>query len=81
MPATIGYYAVRSLAEPLRLVLNHVNVDYTDKIYKLGPPPNTKEDWLKEKFNLGLDFPNVPYYIDGDTKLSQVRVLNDSCRS
>lgn len=72
MPAIVGYYPVRSLAEPIRLLLHHVNADYVDKLYKLGPPPNVKEEWFSEKFKLGLDFPNVPYYIDGDIKLTQV---------
>jgi len=27
--------------------------------------------WFDEKFNLGLDFPNLPYFIDGDVKLTQ----------
>jgi hypothetical protein len=25
---------------------------------------------LTDKSNLGLDFPNLPYYIDGDVKVS-----------
>lgn len=30
------------------------------------------DHWFKEKkYNLGLDFPNLPYVIDGDTKLTQ----------
>ena len=29
------------------------------------------DEWAKDKFNLGLDFPNMPYYIDGDVKLTQ----------
>lgn len=34
-----------------------------------------KEEWFKEKFNHGLDFPNLPYYIDGDTKITQSHVI------
>ena len=30
------------------------------------------DHWFKEKkYNLGLDFPNLPYVIDGDVKLTQ----------
>ena len=30
------------------------------------------DDWFgKDKKNLGLDFPNLPYYIDGELKLTQ----------
>ena len=29
-------------------------------MYEQGEPPEySREDWYKEKFNLGLDFPNV----------------------
>jgi glutathione S-transferase len=28
-----------------------------------------------DKFNLDLDFPNLPYYIDGDIKLTQSRAI------
>jgi glutathione S-transferase len=35
-----------------------------ERKYELGPNFD-KSDWLKVKFTLGLDFPNLPYYIDG----------------
>ncbi|GBN86627.1 Glutathione S-transferase class-mu isozyme 7, partial [Araneus ventricosus] len=44
-------------------------VDFEDKRYPLGGLGF--EEWQKEKLNLGLDFPNLPYYIDGDIKLTQ----------
>ncbi|KAL3191602.1 hypothetical protein MRX96_059700 [Rhipicephalus microplus] len=34
-------------------------------------PDYDREEWLKEKFTLGLQFPNLPYYIDGDVKMTQ----------
>jgi hypothetical protein len=30
-----------------------------------------REKWLSVKHTLGLDFPNLPYFIDGDLKLTQ----------
>ncbi|XP_028398305.1 glutathione S-transferase Mu 3-like [Dendronephthya gigantea] len=45
---------------------------FEEKRYACGPAPDfSRECWLKEKNNLGLDFPNLPYYIDGDTKITQ----------
>ncbi|EFX60690.1 hypothetical protein DAPPUDRAFT_123298 [Daphnia pulex] len=45
---------------------------YEEKRYNVGPAPDyDPSEWLNNKFNLGLDFPNCPYYIDGDVKLSQ----------
>ncbi|KAH7941008.1 hypothetical protein HPB49_009185 [Dermacentor silvarum] len=55
--------------KPARL---YKGVDFVDKRYKLGPAPGyDHEEWLGEKFTLGLEFPNLPYYIDGDVKLTQ----------
>ena len=43
-----------------------------DKLYTVGPPPEfSKENWLNEKDKLGLDFPNLPYIIDGDVRITQ----------
>ncbi|KAG0428915.1 hypothetical protein HPB47_024139 [Ixodes persulcatus] len=40
--------------------------------YGFGPGPEwTRDEWLAVKPNLGLDFPNLPYYLDGDVKLTQ----------
>ncbi|MDG6100478.1 hypothetical protein EXU34_23905, partial [Alteromonas sp. ZYF713] len=37
-----------------------------------GPPPTyDKSAWYPDKLSLGLDIPNLPYYIDGDFKLTQ----------
>ncbi|GBL88800.1 Glutathione S-transferase class-mu isozyme 1 [Araneus ventricosus] len=65
----LGYWEVRGLAEPIRYLLHYKKVDFEDKRY----PRNVLgfEDWQKDKFSLGLDFPNLPYYIDGDTKITQ----------
>ncbi|GFS39619.1 glutathione S-transferase Mu 1 [Nephila pilipes] len=62
----LGYWNIRGLAEPVRYILYYKNVDFVDKRYQSG-----KDDWIKEKFTLGLDFPNLPYYIEGDLKLTQ----------
>lgn len=52
------------LGQPIRLLLAYVEADYIDKCYKVGPPPTfDKSDWLNEKNNLGLDFPNVSLII------------------
>ena len=35
-------------------------------------PDFDKSCWFDNKFSLGFDFPNLPYFIDGDIKLTQV---------
>ncbi|KAF0698372.1 Aste57867_10998 [Aphanomyces stellatus] len=78
-PATpeLGYWAIRGLAEPIRILLVHTNTSFTDKHYHLqGEPGNwDKSDWLSVKFTLGMDFPNLPYYIDGDLKMSESNAI------
>ncbi|KAM7539441.1 hypothetical protein Aperf_G00000056779 [Anoplocephala perfoliata] len=70
MVPTLGYWSFRGLTEPIRLLLHYLGVEYKETFYHLGLR-FSPEEWLREKFNLGLDFPNLPYYIDGDFKLTQ----------
>uniref|UniRef100_A0A131XX26 glutathione transferase n=1 Tax=Ixodes ricinus TaxID=34613 RepID=A0A131XX26_IXORI len=72
MAPTLGYWNVRALAQFCRNLLVYKGVHFEDKQYKFGPAPDfDRSDWLKEKFTLGLEFPNLPYFIDGDVKLTQ----------
>ena len=46
--------------QPIRLLLAYAGVEYEDKRYNIGPAPEyDRSEWLNDKFNLGLDFPNV----------------------
>ena len=38
----------------------------------VSAPDFDKSCWFDNKFSLGFDFPNLPYFIDGDIKLTQV---------
>lgn len=70
---TLGYWKLRGLASPIKYLLAYREVEYTDKLYNIGPAPDfDRSEWLNEKETLGLDFPNLPYLLDGDVKLSQV---------
>ncbi|EUB57912.1 Glutathione S-transferase [Echinococcus granulosus] len=72
MAPTLGYWDIRGLAEQSRLLLKYLGVEFHDKRYKCGPSPTfDRSAWLSEKYSLDLDFPNLPYYIDGDFKLTQ----------
>ncbi|XP_053206034.1 glutathione S-transferase Mu 1-like [Panonychus citri] len=67
MAPVLGYWKFRGLCEPIRLLLAHVGQEYEMKSYSFGPEPDfDRSEWLDEKFNLNLDFPNLPYYIDKD---------------
>lgn len=72
----LGYWNIRGLGQPIRYLLAHAGVDFIDKRYNFGPAPDfDRAEWLKEKFELGLDFPNLPYYFDGDVKLTQTLAI------
>ena len=66
MPLTLGYWDIRGLGEPSRLLLRFTGSEWEDKRH-----PLEFGAWMAVKFNLGLDFPNLPYLIDGDLKVSQ----------
>ncbi|XP_070574581.1 glutathione S-transferase Mu 1-like isoform X4 [Ptychodera flava] len=58
--------------QPIRYLAEYIGIDYEEKRYEMGPAPDfSMDDWMKEKYTLGLEFPNLPYMIDGDVKLTQ----------
>uniref|UniRef100_UPI00398F367B glutathione S-transferase Mu 1-like isoform X2 n=1 Tax=Pristiophorus japonicus TaxID=55135 RepID=UPI00398F367B len=68
--------AAGTLAQPIRLLLEYTGTEYEDKLYSCGEAPDfEKSCWLDVKLKLGLDFPNLPYMIDGDVKLSQSNAI------
>ncbi|KAL1480293.1 hypothetical protein MTO96_051158 [Rhipicephalus appendiculatus] len=72
MAPVLGYWDLRGLGQPIRNLLVYKGVDFTDKRYKFGPAPDyDRGEWLREKYTLGLRFPNLPYYIDDDVRLTQ----------
>ncbi|MCL4122931.1 UNVERIFIED_CONTAM: hypothetical protein GTU68_054578 [Idotea baltica] len=83
----LAYWDIRGLAQPIRLLLEYTGTSFEDKYYKCGPAPDfDKTCWFGIKFDLGLDFPNLPYYEDGDVKVTQSNAImryiarkNDLC--
>nr|VZI01072.1 unnamed protein product [Spirometra erinaceieuropaei] len=68
----LGYWKIRGLAQAIRLLFHYCGEDYVEELYEAGGPPTfSAESWLKVKFNKGLDFPNLPYLIDGELKITQ----------
>ena len=71
-PITLGYWNIRGIAEPIRLLMNYLGVNYKDELYAQGPAPDfSREAWLKVRATLGLDFPNLPYLIDSPIKITE----------
>ena len=65
-----GYWNMRggSRGNTARYLLNYCRVDYTEKTYIVGEPEWKK---FKEGNPSGMDFPNLPYIIDGDAKITE----------
>ena len=69
---TLGYWKIRGLASTIRYIFEYLKVDYNDVHYEQGDAPEyNREAWLSVKETLGLDFPNVPYLIHGDLKITE----------
>ncbi|XP_058515994.1 glutathione S-transferase Mu 2-like [Ochotona princeps] len=76
MAMTLGYWDIRGLAHAIRLLLEYTDTSYEEKRYTMGDAPDyDQSQWLSEKFKLGLDFPNLPYLIDGTHKLTQSNAI------
>ncbi|CAG9315288.1 unnamed protein product [Blepharisma stoltei] len=72
----LAYWNNRGFAEPLRMLLTHFGVAFEDKQYVPGPAPDfDRSDWLSVKETLGMDFPNLPYFIDENIKLSETSAI------
>jgi len=72
----LGYWAIHGLAEPIRLILHYTKTPFTNKMYQRGGAPDYNPDvWLREKENLGLDFPNLPYLMINDLKITQSKAI------
>lgn len=76
MLPVLGYWKTRALCQPIRLMLGYTGTEFEEKNYPVGDAPDyDKSEWLAVKFKLGLAFPNLPYYIDGDVKITQSKAI------
>eukprot|EP01087_Luapelamoeba_hula_P004697 TRINITY_DN14634_c1_g1_i1.p1 TRINITY_DN14634_c1_g1~~TRINITY_DN14634_c1_g1_i1.p1 ORF type:complete len:224 (+),score=43.13 TRINITY_DN14634_c1_g1_i1:67-738(+) len=72
----VGYWKIRGLAQAIRMLLAYKEVPFEDVRYEQGDPPAySREAWLSVKNTLGLEFPNLPYLIDGDVKLTESNAI------
>jgi glutathione S-transferase len=62
----LGYWGIRGLAQQIRLVLSYFGLPFEDKVYA------DRQQWFEQdKKNIGFAFPNIPYLIDGQFKLTE----------
>jgi glutathione S-transferase len=65
----IGYWNCRGLIEPIRLLLEYAGTPYEFTGQECGPAPHyDKVVWMAKKSTVlkDYDFPNLPYYDDGE---------------
>ncbi|XP_023324890.1 E3 ubiquitin-protein ligase RNF126 isoform X2 [Eurytemora carolleeae] len=66
----LGYWDMRGIGEPIRLILEHAGACYDDRRILTSKPK-----WLKFKTSLGYDFPNLPFYQDEDVKITHSKAI------
>lgn len=64
----VAYWDLRGLVEPIHLLLEYLGLDYDRKIFKQS---EGRDKWLQVKYTMGIDYPNLPYIVDGDVKMSE----------
>ena len=76
----LGYWNIQGRAHGARNLLRHLNVDFEDKLFTMGDE-TPGEKWADVKPTLGMNFPNLPYYKDGDIYHSEsTSILRSICR-
>ena len=55
----------------------YLGVDYEMVEYEQGDPPDySRDSWLNDKYKLGLEFPNLPYFIHGDVRITETTAIH-----
>jgi glutathione S-transferase len=75
-PLLVYWDEIRGCIGAIRLIMNYTNEKYEFKGYTMNDDNYAK--WFgKDKIDLEsvVDFPNLPHFIDGDIKLTQVKVI------
>lgn len=68
----LGYWGIRGRGQVLRLLLAYTGAEWTEKKYF---SPNDWKGIGKDQTSLGLTFPNLPYLIHEDFKLTESRAI------
>ena len=62
----LGYWAIRGLGQPIRFLLAHAEVAFSEVRFGINQDGSAGEshDWATHKDTLSVPFPNLPYLID-----------------
>ncbi|KAF5402806.1 Glutathione S-transferase mu tandem duplicate 2 [Paragonimus heterotremus] len=67
MAPVLGYWKLRGRAQCIRLFLEYLEQPYDERLYDKCDA----QKWFEEKHSKGFEFPNLPFYIDDDFKLTE----------
>ena len=75
---TLGYWNIRGLVSNVKYQLAYCGIEYNMKKYALSEESGKYScpEWKSDKVSLGMDFPNLPYFIDGDVKISETLAIH-----
>ena len=74
----VGYWKCRGYLSPIILMLEHLGLSYEVHYPQCGPPPIFgKTEWYANKHKIlkEFDFPNLPYFDDGQVKLTHTLAI------
>lgn len=66
----LGYWKIQGRTQPIRMLLAYLKADYKEN------NPNAKE-WFKNRHKMQLNFPDLPYLIDGDMRMTETTAIVD----
>jgi len=72
MAPQFGYWNIQGLGQSCRMLLHYTDTKYDNIVYHIG-----SSEWgaAKENNAWDLSFPNLPYYVDGNVKLTQSNAI------
>ena len=68
MEMIFGYWDIKGIGQIVRISAAHLGVE----LKEIHPERST---WPQTKHELGLDFPNMPYLIDGDVNITESKAI------
>ena len=72
----LGYWKIRGLASQIRYEMAYLGVEFVEEQYEQGDAPDfDRGQWENVKETLGFRFPNLPYLIDGQVKLTEANSI------
>ena len=74
---TLGYWKIRGLGAGIRYQMKYIGAEYNVEEYEQGPAPGfSRAPWTDVKPKQGLDFPNLPYFKDGDFSITETAAIH-----